>query len=196
MTAAALTEIRFYGHLRPVFGKSVRLDVHSPAEAIRALCAVLPGFKRYVTEHSAPGYRVVVGKAPLYDDHALHDPSGRQVIKLVPAVAGRGSLGKVILGAALIVASFYLPITPLLGTMSFSSIAMNIGISMVLGGVSQMLAGNPQSAAPSEPANNQPSYAFNGAVNTSAQGQPVPICYGRMRCGSQVISSGLEAASL
>lgn len=40
---------------------------------------------------------------------------------------------------------------------------------------------------------NQPSYVFNGAVNTESQGHPVPLCYGRMRVGSAVISAGIEA---
>lgn len=195
---AALTEIRFYGHLRPVFGKSLRLDVSSPLEAVRALCAVLPGFEAYIRKHSEPGYRVVVGRSPLETDQALHDPTGRQCIKFVPAVSGKAGLGKIIAGVALIGLSFVLPVTPLLSGFAFSasSIAMSLGISVALGGVSQMLAGTPQSPAPANPATNLPSYAFNGAVNTAAQGNAVPICYGRLRVGSQVISTGLEVASL
>lgn len=196
MTAATLTEIRFYGHLRPVFGKRLYLDVQSPAEALRGLCAVLPGFQQYMVKHSAPGYRVVVGKSPLHSQDEVGHPSGRQTIKIVPAVAGRAGIGKVILGAALVFASFYLPVTPFIGTLSFSGLAMNFGVSMLLGGVSELIAGTPQSSSPSERPNNAPSYAFNGAVNTTAQGNPVPVCYGRLRVGSQVISAGLEAASL
>ena len=80
--------------------------------------------------------------------------------------------------------------------MTFASIAMNLGLSMALGGISQMLAGNPATPGPANAVTNLPSYAFNGAVNTAAQGNPVPICYGRLRVGSQVISTGLEATSL
>ena len=31
---------------------------------------------------------------------------------------------------------------------------------------------------------NRPSFLFNGAVNTSRQGNPVPLCYGQMVVGS------------
>jgi predicted phage tail protein len=43
---------------------------------------------------------------------------------------------------------------------------------------------------------NKPSYAFDGAVNTAAQGNPVPICYGRLIVGSQVVSAGLVTEPL
>ncbi|HCW20974.1 MAG TPA: phage tail protein, partial [Achromobacter sp.] len=40
---------------------------------------------------------------------------------------------------------------------------------------------------------NGASYNFNGPVNTSAQGIPVPVLYGRMIVGSAVISAGIYA---
>jgi predicted phage tail protein len=61
-----------------------------------------------------------------------------------------------------------------------------------LGGVAQMLAPQPASNEPSERPENQPSYTFNGAVNTTAQGQPVPLGYGRLVVGSAVISAGID----
>ena len=38
---------------------------------------------------------------------------------------------------------------------------------------------------------NTPSTYFDGAVNTTAQGHPVPIGYGKLIVGSAVISAGL-----
>ncbi|WP_260627457.1 tail assembly protein [Pseudomonas protegens] len=51
----------------------------------------------------------------------------------------------------------------------------------------------PTSQGPGHPGhpNNRPSYSFNGAVNTSVQGNPVPLLYGRMIVGSAVISAGI-----
>ncbi|MNL81044.1 Bacteriophage lambda tail assembly protein I [compost metagenome] len=40
---------------------------------------------------------------------------------------------------------------------------------------------------------NGASYNFNGPVNTTAQGNPVPLLYGRMIVGSSVISAGIYA---
>jgi predicted phage tail protein len=36
------------------------------------------------------------------------------------------------------------------------------------------------------------SFTFSGIVNTSKQGLPVPVAYGRLFVGSAVISSGLD----
>jgi predicted phage tail protein len=40
------------------------------------------------------------------------------------------------------------------------------------------------------------SFSFSSIVNTSQQGMPVPIVYGRAFVGSAVLSSGLDVAQL
>ncbi|NRD60848.1 hypothetical protein HRD49_03720, partial [Corallococcus exiguus] len=65
------------------------------------------------------------------------------------------------------------------------------GISLVVGGVSQLLFAPPTATGPDEDDANKPSYVFNGPVNTLAQGHPVPICYGEMEVGSCVVSAGI-----
>jgi predicted phage tail protein len=70
---------------------------------------------------------------------------------------------------------------------------MGAGIVKVAGGVVQMLSpkakGLSQSAAPE----NLPSYAFGVAKNTTASGNPVPICIGGRRWGGAIISASIEA---
>jgi predicted phage tail protein len=70
---------------------------------------------------------------------------------------------------------------------------VSIGWGMVFGGVVQMLSPKPKGVTNADSPNNQPSYVFNGAVNTQAQGNPVPLGYGRMIVGSAVISAGINA---
>lgn len=193
-----MTRVQFHGHLAARFGEGYPLDVKSPAEAVRALHHVLPGFTKYLLEHNEPGYRVVVEDAPIERDDELHYPAVGKTIHFVPAIAGAAGAGKLLLGAALIGASFLLPVTPLISGFAFSasSLALNLGISMALGGLSQMLSSNPSAPAPAEAANNQPSFVFAGVANTTAQGNPVPICYGEFLCGSQIIGNGLFAAAI
>lgn len=190
----SLTEVRLYGHLRARFGKSHYLDVASANEAVRALSVVLPGFKSHLITHSTPGYRVWLGHDVVQKNDELAYPGGK-LIRIVPATGGGGGFGKIIIGAALIAASIYFPgVGAIAGTsFSLSSLAGSFGASLVLGGISEMLTSNPSAVAPVEKANNQPSYAFAGAVNTTAQGNAIPILYGRARIGSQVISTGLTA---
>jgi predicted phage tail protein len=89
-----------------------------------------------------------------------------------------------------------------------------IGAALILSGTSQLLSpaisdapgtfGSIEGAnrfasidsRNNEPADNRTSYIFNGAVNVTAQGAPVPICYGRMRVGSVVISAGVTTTDI
>jgi predicted phage tail protein len=197
---SSFAQVRFYGHLRTRFGEGYPLDVKTPAAAIRALHYVLPGFTKHMFEHSERGYRIIVNDVPIMEDEELHHPAIGKEIKIIPVVAGKAGIGKILGGAALIGLSFFIPPAAAftIGTSTFtlSGIAFNLGVSMALGGVAQMLAGNPAAPISGEPANNQPSYSFQGPINTSAQGSPVPIAYGTMLVGSQIISSGLQTEQL
>ena len=192
-----------YGHLARQFGKRHQFAIRTPAEAVRALSANFKDFRQAVIQDGQAAYHVRVGQDDRADAESLHMPaSEREVIKIIPAIGGSGNgLGKVLLGAALIGLSFIPGLQaplfaatwgPLAGV-SAASIMGSIGFSLVLGGVSSMLfKPNTVKSTSSERPNNRPSYAFNGAINTVGQGNPVPLAYGRLRVGSQVISAGLR----
>lgn len=67
------------------------------------------------------------------------------------------------------------------------------GASMMLGVVVQMLSPMQGGLGRPESPDNKPSYAFGGPVNTIAQGNPVPILYGKRRSGGNIISAGIFA---
>jgi predicted phage tail protein len=86
-----------------------------------------------------------------------------------------------------------------------------IGAALILSGTAQLLSPQPadlpgltgtnarrDSFDPqnNDPADNRASYIYNGAVNLTAQGNPVPLCYGRMRVGSVVVSAGISTADI
>lgn len=184
--------IKLYGHLGKKFGRKFAMDVKSPLEAVRALNANFPEFGKYLFEHSEPGYRVLVDNdaTPL---EYLHLPRKGSTIKIVPVIMGSGKspLAQIIIGAALIAIAVYsggAGAPALFGSTIAGSIAVSVGVSLIIGGVGQLLAGKPP-----QPASTLPSSVFNGAVNTTSQGNPAPVCYGRLIVGSQVVSSGLSA---
>lgn len=184
-----MTNVYLYGHLGRKFGWRWRLDVQSPAEAVRAIMANRPDFQAHLMKHSLPGYRVFIGDDPIKDATGLQYPCGRQAIKIVPVVAGaKDAWINIVIGAVIIVAS----------VVSFqwygvsASVALmfgGIGATLVVGGVSQLLATTPTSPEAAEREQNKPNTFFNGPVNTIAQGHPVPVGYGRLRVGSAVISA-------
>lgn len=177
--------VLLYGFLGQRFGRVHRYDVKSPAEAVRALCVTLKGFQKALSDGGA--YRVLVSGKDALNKERLSDPiSERETFRIVPVVSGAGrGVGQIILGTALIVASVLLP-SPL------SPYLSNAGVALVIGGVSQMLI-KPPSSQSQEAIENRPSFAFTGAVNTVAQGNPVPVLYGGpLLIGSQVVSAGLS----
>ena len=188
------------GKLGKLFGRKHRLAVTTAAEAVRALVANFPSIEKYLIENSSVGYRVKLHKAPLMDAGELHHPVGGSTITITPVVAGaKGILGQILVGAALIAVSFIpgLNVAVWAGAAAtYSSIAFGLGVSLLLGGIAQMIAPMPKTSEPQERPENQPSYGFNGAVNTSAQGQPVPIGYGRLMVGGAIISAGFTTVEI
>jgi predicted phage tail protein len=59
----------------------------------------------------------------------------------------------------------------------------------VIGALSPQAQGLSQSAAPE----NKPSYAFGSARNTTASGNPVPICIGKRCWGGSMITFSIVA---
>lgn len=189
-----LRTIRLYGKLGTRFGRVHRLAVDSAAEAMRALCVMLPGFKQELVTSSDRGvtYAVFVGKENI-DEKQLALPPGRDDIRIAPVLQGskRGGVLQTILGAVLVVVGAVLTYT---GIGSAAGVPlMQFGAAMAFGGVVQMLSPTPKGLSAKDSPDNGASYNFNGPVNTSAQGNPVPVLYGRMIVGSSVISAGIYA---
>lgn len=192
--------ILLLGELGKRFGREHRLDVKSPAEAIRALVANFPALEKHLMNSGKRvRYRVMVGEQTLPGAERLHDPAGEnEVIKFIPVIVGAKGDGlfQTIMGAVLIVVGFVLSFTPLAPV---SPYLYAMGAAMMLGGVAQMLTPTPKTTTNvpdyTEQSNTQ-SYVFNGAVNVTAQGNPVPIGYGRMLVGSAVISAGIQTVDI
>ena len=191
-----MATIILLGELGRQFGRRHKMVVASAAEAVRALGANFPTFERELVSSGerGVGYKVLVGRDELNLER-LHEPSGQQRITIAPVISGAGGngLGQIILGAALIAVAWWNPMGwAAAGSFLSQATLYSVGTSMILGGVAQMIAPTPKSTDPLERPENKPSYAFNGAVNTTAQGQPVPVGYGRLIVGSAVISAGID----
>lgn len=189
--------VRLYGELGKKYGRVHRLAVKTPAEAVRALCANHKGLDKDLlgSKDRGVGYRVFSDKENIGEED-LKKPVSKE-IKIVPVIVGAGGPGfKVIFGAVLIAAGLAINILSG-GSLAWLGTPMiHVGVAFVAGGVYQMLVPVPKSPQPPEAPNNMPSYNFNGPVNTSAQGQPVPICYGRLIVGGGVVSAGIAVSQL
>ncbi|KRG43060.1 tail assembly protein [Stenotrophomonas geniculata] len=190
-----LRTIRLYGLLGARFGRKFRLAVSNPAEAVRALCVLLPGFQQYLMGAKARGmeFAVFVGRQNLSKEQ-LRDPPGGDDIRIAPVLMGAKRAGalQTIVGAVLIVVGAIFSYTPV------GVPLMKLGVAMAAGGIVQMLSPQPTGLGAKDSPENTPNYSMNGAVNTQAQGNPVPVAYGGhdtkgMFVGSAVISGGIYA---
>jgi len=64
------------------------------------------------------------------------------------------------------------------------------------GGITRQRARDSFASENNEAADSRASYIFNGVVNLTAQGSCVPICYGKMRVGSVVVSAGITTEDI
>ena len=181
-----LTTIRLFGQLRS-FGKSYRLSVRTPAEAIKALCVQLPGFELFISNAKSRGLEFAVfrGKKNISESEIGYQGEGDIIIAPVITGSKRAGILQTVVGVVLLAISYVFPVTaPYLAP---------AGIGLVAGGVIQMLSpqagGLKTSAAPE----NTPGYAFGSAKNTTASGNPVSLCYGRRRWGGAIISAAIYA---
>ena len=209
--------VKVYGALRKRLGQCrFEFDVATPAQAIKALCVNFPGLEKWLidSEKDGVGYRVAVSKEKATEENIaplLMPFSDKEVFSITPVVAGAGrGTGQILLGAALITAAVFLAPAAAAGggflglgqasaatasafAASASIAAGNIGISLVLGGIATALSPQPDTGLErGREAAKLESFVFNNVVNTSKQGLPVPIAYGRVFVGSAVLSSGLD----
>ena len=212
--------VKVYGALRKRLGQCrFEFDVATPAQAIKALCVNFPGLDKWLidSEKDGVGYRVAVSKEKATEENVaplLMPFSDREVFSITPVVAGAGrGVGTILAGAALIGIAIVSSGAGLFagGSIGFGSTAAagaatlggslavaagNIGIALVLGGIAQALSPQPEptrlESGRGREAAQLESFSISNVVNTSRQGMPVPIAYGRVFVGSAVLSSGLD----
>ena len=184
------TTILLSGSLAKKFGRThiKFLETGTTTEAFSAIKNTVKGFEQFIKEQAKLGLRYAIfrnGKNTGEDEFGL---AGSREIRIVPVISGskRGGILQTILGAVIIVAGFW--------TSNPQLVAM--GVSMVAGGVVQMLSPQAKGLKGREAAENAPSYAFGGAVNTTAAGNPVGIGYGKRRIGGAIISAGIYAEDI
>lgn len=196
-----LRTIRLSGELGKRFGRVHRYVCGDIAGAVRALCLMVPGFSSALYESADKGlaYSCWIGKQNVGKD-MLRAPVGDDDIRIAPVVMGSGGGGlfQVVLGAVLIGLSFVPGLNVAIWasaglTATWGSVAFGMGVAMALGGVSQLLTRQPQGLTSVSAADNGASYNFNGPVNTTAQGNPVPVLYGEMIVGAATISGDMYA---
>ena len=202
-------------------------NLRTPVDAIRLLCINYPEFQRELIESGerGVGYKVIQSET----EFELKDmllPFGSKDLIIAPVIAGSGDnpIVRVIAGVALIGLAVYtggvsLGMTGFVGasgiplaasystTMAAIAIGGNIGIALTLGGISQMLSGQPEETPKFTQGSNvmdrgpgsivrgsdgRQSYAYRGPVNSVGAGATIPVAFGKALIGSHIISADMQ----
>ena len=196
-----LRKVKLYGELAKFVGyKEFEVELNTVGKAVSFLIHNFPKVERFM---SPKYYQVKVGNYDI-DESELAYPVGQEDIHFIPAISGAGrGFGKILLGAALIGAAFFVPqglaLSKGIGTgFGFAKAGalakgmVYVGASLVLSGVSDLLFPLPEPQKFSSEEDPQLSFNFSGVQNTSRAGTQVPIVYGEIVTGSVVISSAVD----
>ncbi|EKN6209349.1 tail assembly protein [Yersinia enterocolitica] len=194
-----MTPIKLSGSLATRFGRNHQRVISHKKEAFKALSVTIPGFEEYLITAKKRGltFAIFVGGKNVGREE-LELASGGQEMRIVPVIIGSKKAGifQTILGAVLVVVGAIGAFTPFgqaFGGGVWGTYAMQMGAAMMVGGVVQMLSPQVGGLASRQSPDNKPSYAFGGPVNSTAQGNPVGVLYGKRRIGGAVISAGIYA---
>lgn len=189
-----MREIILTGELGKKYGRRHRFAVKSPAEAVRALRANFKDFEKTILDMDKAGttFAVFNGRENINAEQLTVQKTGKIVFAPVIQGAKRGGILQIILGVVLIVVGYF----TFGATSPYGAALISAGIGSTLGGFVQLLTPQPSGYGGQEQEGNRPNNIFNGAVNTTAQGHPVPVGYGRMIVGSAVISAGIVTSDM
>lgn len=188
----ALTQVILDGPMGKLFGKEWRLAVSTPTQALGMIEANKPGITGWIRNNKAKyaKYRVTItdrrGKKVTVSEDAylLARDEPPAIIRFTPITEGRSAALRIVIGVVLIV----------VGLMTGNAYLTPMGVSLLIGGLVEMLSPRPK--ANNNTSDDGTSYYFNGPVNTTAQGVPVPLVYGRCLVGSQAVSASVTIDQL
>jgi predicted phage tail protein len=184
------------------FGRIHTLHVHSPQDAIRALCHRLPGFRAFLEGSHEFGiyWQILTNNTETgigYEDLGL----GCEECVLVPVISGSAGLWRnilnILIGVALVAFAFTgfgFVTFGAVGTISagIQGAIAALGFGLIFTGVSGLLApGTPQQGK--NEGKEADAAIFDGASATASQGTPVPLLYGTFLAQSMpIISSYID----
>lgn len=199
-----LTHVILGGELGEKFGEEWDFKVDSVQEALRMVEANKPGFFTWVKKNLPvySTYGVIVeyknGNKEQISKDTITLNREMKSIELVPLPYGAGHTNwtQVIEGVALIVAAYFTYGASLSYSGATAAAISGAASAMAGIGVTMMLQGFITGLSSQASVKDTNSFTLNGPTNTTQQGNPVPLIYGRVLVGSQAVSASLNVNKL
>lgn len=206
-----LRNVYLEGELGQKFIPHFEMEFTKPAEVFQCLNANFDEFRSYLIKkyEEDVGFHIEIAGNEIEDPRELlmEIREGDMIITPLPA-GSKGGVGKILVAAALTVATVGIG-SAILGIQGgFSSVAafvkaagavgatlggklaLGFAMNMAITGLGEMMAPDPSTDADQEQ-----SYLFNGAEQNIIEGDPVPILYGHLRIPGQPISFEIGSSS-
>lgn len=185
-----LTTLRLHGDLSR-FGEVRELDICTPGEALRAVEALRPGF---IGELRKAKYAMIIQSGSSVEavtpERAALPISG-ETLHVIPVPSGNIETAIYWVANALYT---YIGVT---AATAVATVAVTLAASYALASIAAAIMPMPEMGDPNERPESKPSFYFDGPVNTTKQGNVVPLCYGGpILIGSQVISASITTEDL
>lgn len=197
-----MTNVTIHGKLGKIFGENHKFQIKRMSEVVNAINANSHGFRKKILSDFKSGdhYYFIDPKRP---DKKYKRPEEflnskpPEELHIVPSVDGSAT---VVVGALLSYGGAQLAIGAVGAKLFFAKVLFNVGIALILQGVQQLLF-------PVEPAEqglsanieskiDTASYIFSSLKNNAVQGFPIPLLYGELRVGSNIISTSVTSQDL
>lgn len=194
-----MTNIILHGILAKEFGENFRMKIHKAVNVIKAIDVNRKNFNKRVFELSREGlnYTMIVDGKKITELEELNIQREPQEIHLVPLIVGSGGglivggIAGVILGSSSAGAAF-----AAVGVGAFlSSVVTGVILTAVSIGLQMLLAPKPDAGPPISASTKalSESFSFSNKANVASQGSPVPVGYGRLKVGSQLIQMSIKS---
>ena len=173
------------GRMGKLFGEHHRLNCKTVQEAMHAIDTMKGGLRQYLMDCTENNVKFTVQKG---EEFLTNQTAGIElakddiIITPVPSGAAKDGMKELIIGILLIIIG--------LTTGSGESLTkgaqmlVTVGTQLALNGIVKLMTDEPESL------DEQESTLFNGPINNTKSGIPVPLAYGRMEVGGAVVNFG------
>lgn len=179
-----MNKIRLHGILAKEFGKTLDLKINNLNFILDAVNVNKEGFRKRVISMQQDGfnYAILVNGKMVKSKNDLAIEEDGEVIDFVPIIAGQGLI---VAGAA--IAGF----GAIAGIGALVTFGLTLAATAIVGALT---APDPPKFEAQEIATRglDKSFAFANKANLATQGQVVPLAYGRLKIGSNVIQSVIK----
>ena len=197
-----MTKVTIHGEFGEIYGTNHKFKVKKLLEITNALEANNPGVKNFLLSKfkEGLGYAFIDPQNPdkkWETPEQLSSANAPEEIHIVPTITG-AFVFTAIATIAVGIGGFVAGALGALGTaLASGGVLANLAIGLLIQGIMSLLfpieTPKPQTA---ESKIDMSSYIFTNLENNSVQGFPVPLLYGELRVGSNIITTNVTSADL